>query len=25
MEEGIPRDSWDEVRAELRAVLKLLK
>ena len=25
MEDGIPRDSWDEVRAELRAVLKLLK
>ena len=25
MEEGIPRESWDEVRAELRAVLKLLK
>ncbi len=25
MEEGIPLESWDEVRAELRAVLKLLK
>jgi DNA-binding transcriptional MerR regulator len=25
MDEGVPRENWNEVRAELRAILKLLK